>query len=108
MLLTACVSPQFQNGAIGMIENSRFAAYGHDTQVTARTRPVAVVPHSVRPIMMGVVSHHGHRWIGQAEVFGEKGKVSCGPNLGDTVVLATADGLQATAPPAVASVIAFP
>ena len=58
---TVMVSLKFANGAIGVIENSRFAAYGHDTQ---------------------------------AEVFGEKGKVTCGPNLGDTVILATNDGLQ--------------
>ena len=58
---TVLVSVKFANGAIGQIENSRFAAYGHDTQ---------------------------------AEVFGSLGKVHCGPNLADTVVLATGDGLQ--------------
>jgi myo-inositol 2-dehydrogenase / D-chiro-inositol 1-dehydrogenase len=58
---TVLVALKFANGAIGSIENSRFAAYGHDTQ---------------------------------AEVFGEKGKVHCGPNHADSVVLATKDGVS--------------
>ena len=56
---TVLVALKFANGAIGSIENSRFAAYGHDTQ---------------------------------AEVFGEQGKVHCGPNHANSVVLATKDG----------------
>jgi myo-inositol 2-dehydrogenase/D-chiro-inositol 1-dehydrogenase len=62
---TVLVALKFANGAIGSIENSRFAAYGHDTQ---------------------------------AEVFGEKGKVHCGPNHADSVVLATKDGRFANIP----------